>query len=156
MQAERRRQGRAIRKARRLERESYFAQQDRLREYVMNGGWARDVQLIIEVVQDFYRQLAEAFIQVGKALLAAFGTPRERNRLALTPGAGALRRSEVPPPYPTRSGGRRVTGRSGVSVVGAWIDEPQAWMGDFSETENFPTEIRPDDEQVDFGGWEDH
>ena len=138
MHPDRRRAGRAIRRQRRLERESYLAQKDREFEYIVSGQFARDVKVLVDAAAAGWAAFGAAVSEALKAFRALGETPLERNRLALPPAPDVLRRFEVGSPYPTQSGVQR--GREAYSASGSQgPDVPYAWL----------------DEQVDFGGWED-
>jgi hypothetical protein len=96
MHPDRRRAGRAIRKARRQERE-------RVTDYVFSGQFGRDFSVAVSGLAAAFASVGEAILNVGRALRM----PPTRNQVALPPAPGALRRSGPPSPYPTQSGVER-------------------------------------------------
>jgi hypothetical protein len=123
MHPDRRRAGRAIRKQRRLERESYFARKDRETEYILSGQFGRDLKALGEAALRGFQQLADALAEVARQWRQVLETTHRQNQLALPPAPGALRRSDPTQPYPTHSGGEALRSPRGASAPLGWIDE---------------------------------
>lgn len=138
MHPDRRRAGRAIRKQRRLERESYLARKDRELDYVISGQFGRDMKMVAATAAAAWAAFAAWLQEFQKVIQEMLGTPLTRNQLTLLPGPRALRRSEVGSLSPTQSGVQRAREAHSASGVRG-LDAPYAWV----------------DEPVDWGGWED-
>lgn len=164
MHPDRRRAGRAIRKQRRAEREAAF-------DYVMSGQFSRDMKAIGDFLVDALSKIAGAFADYGRAIADQFYTPPRRNQLSLTPGPGALARSEVGVPYPTQSEVEAL--RSPQSDPHESTKESGDALCEMRETSELlpngrrtipgapdPAGAAPrdphEDEAADCGGWEDH
>jgi hypothetical protein len=135
MHPDKRRAGRAIRKARRLAREKVqgFDWQEFIRAWNLS---AEIVAAGFAAIMKAWSEVVKAVSQSLSAVWVMEETPTGRNRLALTALPGAAERSEAGAHHPSHSGvqrGREAHSASrGPDVAYGWVDEA-----------------------VDFGGWED-